>query len=419
MKLQRGMTRTGKPGWPALLASAALLALATTPASAQAPAKHDLEALLKMGQERQPALAAARASLAGAVSGQRGLDSLPFFAKVMARDLSVRKEQSAFGITIAHAGLRQAEWETRYAVIRNFYSVQYARIQDELLENLVGKLERAKKRAKELVDLGDPKYKVTQLDVDMLAVNLEFVRAKKAESSVGIHKACAALREALGVEVDCPLKLVTSPLALQVGKLSKDEMIAQALANRGEMEQASAALRLAELEIDAQKRVCFNPVVKTFAAGADVHAKQIPQGRSNGEYLPEAIGPEAPANLVGKRRDRLQRAQDLSDRATAVVNKTHNLISLEVEAFYLKWQEASIKAQTLEKTIKMAESIAERVQKTFNDGGASGEELLRSRTLEDQARAMHNEALYLHALALAGLERATAGGYRFPVPGRK
>jgi len=186
------------------------------------------------------------------------------------------------------------------------------------------------------------------------------------------------------------------------------------LSNRGEMEQASAALRLMELEIEAQRRVCFNPVVKTFAAAADVHAKQIPQGISNGEYRPDAIGPEIPGNLVGKRGARVQRAQDLTNRAEAVVDKTHNLITLEVEAFYLKWEEAAIKARILGKTTALAADIAKRVQKVFNEGQASGEELLRSRTMEDQAQAMYNEALYNHALALAGLERATAGGYPFP-----
>ena len=36
---------------------------------------------------------------------------------------------------------------------------------------------------------------------------------------------------------------------------------------------------------------------------------------------------------------------------------------------------------------------------------------LRALTLEDQTQAQYNEALYHHALAVAALERITAGGF--------
>jgi hypothetical protein len=62
----------------------------------------------------------------------------------------------------------------------------------------------------------------------------------------------------------------------------------------------------------------------------------------------------------------------------------------------------------------VAQKIALNVQGRFDNGNATGEELIRARTLEDQARANLNEALYYHALALAALERVTAGGYQFP-----
>ena len=65
---------------------------------------------------RQPALAAARASLAAAESGKRGLDSLGLFGNILAPDLHIRKQQACLGISINAAGLQQAEWETRYAV---------------------------------------------------------------------------------------------------------------------------------------------------------------------------------------------------------------------------------------------------------------------------------------------------------------
>src|SRR5262245_34590054 len=125
-----------------------------------------------------------------------------------------------------------------------------------------------------------------------------------------------------------------------------------------------------------------------------------------------------PPNLAGNRNARMERAQDLSNRASAVVDKTQNLITLEVEAYYLKWQEAAEKVRNLGATPKLTKGIVSKIEKNFNEGSATAEELLRARALEDQTQAQLNEARYLEALALAALERATAGGYRLAIPAK-
>lgn len=409
------------PGLRALSAGACLFIVvgwATQPARAQerAAAPLDLEACIQLGMERQPALAAARASLAAAQSGQQAVNSLPIFAGLVSRDVPIRREQSCLGVTIAAAGLTQAEWETRYAVRRMFYSVKYARMQKEVIDRAVQKIDDAHKKAEQLVKAGDPNIKVTQIDVDTLAVNKEFFKTKQAEATVGVQKALAGLREALGVGLDFPLEVVDAPLPPLVKEINRREMIDLAVANRAELQQASAMLSVTSLEIDAQRRLWFKLQTNTFAYGGDIHAKPIPQGVANGEYRPGAIGPEMPVAMVGKRADRIQRAGDFNARAQAVVDKTENLITLEVEATLLKWLEAAQNVQNLAKTPTMAKSIGDTVRKRFNDGNATGEEYLRASTLEDQADALFNQAKFEHALALAALERVTAGGYRVPSP---
>jgi outer membrane protein TolC len=206
------------------------------------------------------------------------------------------------------------------------------------------------------------------------------------------------------------------PLPALVADLNKDELVSQAVSNRAELEQALTMNRITELEIVAQRRIWFRVETKTFAAGGDIHAKPIPQGVANGEYRPGAIGPEMPVFLFGSRADRVQRAMDFNDRAIAVVDKTENLITLEVEATFLNWKQAKQNVQNLKATPDMAKSVADRVRKRFFDDNASGEEFLRASTLEDQAKGLYNQALFEHALALAALERVTAGGYRVPRP---
>jgi outer membrane protein TolC len=231
---------------------------------------------------------------------------------------------------------------------------------------------------------------------------------------VGILKAVAGLREAMGVGLDYPLNVPNEALPALVEGFDKNTLIAAALCQRGEMSQAAAAAQVAGLEIDAQRRLLFRLQTKTFAAGADIHAKQIPQGVANGEYRPGAIGLEMPPFFAGHRHERVDRAADLSARADAVVNKTTNLITLEVEVAYLKWQEAADRVRNLTGAADQAAKTAEKVKGRFDQNATTGEELMRVRTMEDYANSQYNEALFNHAVALATIERATAGAYRFP-----
>src|SRR5262245_41474478 len=70
---------------------------------------------LAIALERQPALAGHRASVSAAEAQKRGLDEL-HLARLISRELPIRRKQAALGITIAEAGLDQAEQETVYAV---------------------------------------------------------------------------------------------------------------------------------------------------------------------------------------------------------------------------------------------------------------------------------------------------------------
>ena len=63
-----------------------------------------LEECIRIGLEQQPALNAARASLAAAEDQRRALDNMRL-AGLLSRELPVRKQQAALGVTIAVAAL--------------------------------------------------------------------------------------------------------------------------------------------------------------------------------------------------------------------------------------------------------------------------------------------------------------------------
>jgi outer membrane protein TolC len=399
---------------PALCFAALAVLAGTSRLHATLPAgPYTLEQCLELALAQQPSLAAARASLAAAQSGQQALSNLGPLARLTSPDLPIRRQQACHGITIAQAMLVQVEWETRYAVTRNFYTIQYIRLQQGVLGGALGKLEDARKRAQRFVDAGDPKF--TKIDVDTIALNTDLLRTKEIELVQSLPRALSALREAIGVGPDCPLEVVETPLPALVTELNKEALIAAALHGRAEVIQAHTANQVTALEIDAQNRA-RGKQVKTFAAASDIHAKEVPQGVSNTEYRPGAIGIEMPTFLIGSRHDRMQRAGDFNARAGAVVDKTHNLVALEVENYYLKWDDAKQRVERLASVRTKAADLRERVWKRFNDGDAKAEDYLRSGTLADQVHAQYNEALYHHALALAALERATSGALQVPPP---
>jgi outer membrane protein TolC len=295
------MRGAGRRVWTSLALGAGLCLGLAAPAAAQvgtqpnnmppveaAPAiqrTSSLDECIALAMSHQPALSAARASLAAAESGKRGLDSLGLFGNVLAPDLHIRKQQACLGISIASAALQQAEWEARYSVTRTYWSVQYAQQQRNVIDSVIAKLAGAADKAERLVKAGDPNIKVTQIDVDTLKLYLEFAKAKRAEADVGMRKATAGLREAIGIGLHEPLAIAAEPLPTNVPVIDKDALVAHAVANRAESAQAALAKQVADLEIRAQ-HWSFNPTSKTYAAASDIHAKQIPQGVANGEYRP-------------------------------------------------------------------------------------------------------------------------------------
>lgn len=384
---------------------------ATPAASAVAATPLSLADCLRIADAQQPALAAHRASLAAAQAQSRGLQRLHAPTFLIAKDLPIRRKQACRGVTIAEAGLDQANWETIYAVTRTYFSVIYAREQLRVAEDVATSLRFYQKSVSDLVKKGESREWTTST-VDKISVYLGLAETRVAEAHRGIERAMAALREAMGLGLDCPLELAEAHLPQSQAEVSKDQIIALALARRGELIQAGTAAEVVELEIDAQGTTRL-PTARTFAAVVDVHARPVPQGFSNGEYRPGAVSLEMPTLFAGPRSSRIERARDLSARAGAVVEKTRNLVALDAADSYFKWEEAARKVPETRAAAEAGERLAKNTREDFSSGQKVRiEDILTNVVLAGQARAAYNEALFQQAIALAGLQRVTAGGFQ-------
>jgi outer membrane protein TolC len=366
----------------------------------------DLGACINLALQRQPRIAAARASLAAAESSKQALDAL-HLAAVVEPEIPVRRKQAALGVSAAAAALEQAEHETVYAVTRTYFTVLYAREQERVARSVVDRLGAVNEVARGQVQSGAKN--VTTTDVNRTNVYLKLAQTQQYKAAAGVKRALAALREAVGMGPDCRLDVVTGKLPELNAKLNLDEVLAAALARRPELAQVAIFSEVTCLEVDAQG-ASLRKRLETFAAGSDIHSRPVPLGDHNEEYKPGGILPEMPTLLVGSRHERVQHARDLHARAEAVVEGTRNLVALEAEDAFLRCDEATLQVAAAREAADAGDQLADDLTKDFTSGQkVRVEEVVNARVLGSQARSRYNEYLYRQILAIADVERITGG----------
>jgi outer membrane protein TolC len=367
---------------------------------------------LALALQNQPNLTAARAHLASAQTASACLEKLHAIPLAPgSRELPIRRHQATLGVTIADAALTQAQYETIYSVTRTYYSAVYARAQAEVAADVVGSLRFYHERIGEGVKKGEGPKEWTQDTVDKLTVYVRMAEAKQAEATQGVERANAALREAIGLGPHCCVQAFADTMTAPPVTVALCDIVQLALGRRGELIQVNTALEVYNLEIDAQSKSCL-PVARTFAAASDIHYLPVPTPVWDGEYRPGALAPEMPVNLVGSKCCRMERAKDLAGRAGAVADKTRNLIVLEAEDAYYKWLELGQKVTVNREAAEAGKRLAKSTRDAWrNDQKVKIEDVLTNEVVAAQARSSYNESLYQYILALAALERITAGGF--------
>src|SRR5262249_14814520 len=93
-------------------------------------------------------------------------------------------------------------------------------------------------------------------------------------------------------------------------------------------------------------------------------------------------------------------------------DKTRNLIALEAEDMYYKWEEAMRKVPQSQSAEQAGRRLAKNTRDDFRAAQrVKIEDILTNEALAAQAAAAYNEALYQLVVALADLQRVTAGGF--------
>jgi hypothetical protein len=120
--------------------------------------------------------------------------------------------------------------------------------------------------------------------------------------------------------------------------------------------------------------------------------------------------------LVGTRAERVKHAEDLKARAEAVVEVTRNLIALEAEDVFLRWEEASLASRQAREAADTGDKLANDLSKQLAAAlRVKVEEVINAHVLAAQARSQYNEFVFRQLVALTDLERITAGAFKVPL----
>ncbi len=363
---------------------------------------------LQTARARQPRIAVELASLAAAQDAERALNNLHMPANLDPQ-VPIRRRQSSLGVAAAAAGVEEAQRQTAYAVIRTYVTVIFAREQERVAHGVVERLTATRDAAQRALDAGD--RDVSSTEIQKTTVYLRLAETRQIQAVQGVTRALAALREGMGFGPETSIDIPSASLPEPVVRVDRNEVLNAALTRRGELAQARLFAQVVCLEIDAQS-TSIAQRMPTFAAGSDVHSVVVPQGSNATDYRPGAVAPLMPTLLVGSRSERVKHAEALRIRAESAAESTRNLIGLEVDDAYLRWEEASEQARKAKEAADEGDKMAESLRKNFTAGlKVKVEEVVTSRVLASQARSEYNEFLFKQIIALADLERVSAGGF--------
>ncbi len=388
-----------------------LPAAAVTAPAAAAPQVFDLHACREYAVEHQPAVAAARASLAAAQMKAEALERMRF-AAVVARDLPIRRKQAALGVTIAQAALDAAEADARHSAAATYLAALYALEQQKTADSIQQRLTDLRTLAQAALDDGKRKD-VSQEHINEIDGFLKLLDGRRQEAVEGYDRALAALREALGLGPDCAIIIADKELPDIRTKADRDVIVQLAVSRRGEVVEAATAVNVCCLEVEAQGAILLSPA-RTFALGGDIHSQVLPSAQHDPEYRPGAVAPEMPPTLIGNRRDRQDIAEAYHARAGAVADKTRNLIGLEAEDGYLRWKQNDDAQPSFDAAATQLDAYSHYLSDKFTpdkEGYPGVDDVLGAGLKSVQARLDANQAKYRRLAALANLERLTGGGF--------
>lgn len=363
---------------------------------------------IRLALEKQPAVAARRASVKAAEEYCQSVADRKM--GLLTGDLPVRRRQAPLGLQFVQAGLRQTECDITLAVTRAYLTVLHIRRRQDIFHQAVDDLQQRLDWLRQEHNRGS-RPELGPRNLQQLATYLSLAQARQQEADQGLPRALTTLRETLGVAPDFALDIPNTPLLMPTVQVNREEILSLAQSGRPELIQAMHLAEITGLEVEAQGEL-RRINTKTFVACMDFHAPPPPAGAAP-QSKPIVINPEMPGHLLGTRCARMERIKAYRVRADELVQNLRNQVTLEADDAFLKWQEEARKLAHFRQTAEQAARAVASADRDFAQQTATVtyDDVLAAVVLATQLQARSAESLFLYAASLAELQRVTGGGF--------
>ena len=266
-------------------------------------------------------------------------------------------------------------------------------------------LERAElnlRSAKGFFDVGTrPKSDVTRAEVDVANARVDLIRAQNAVSLARI-----ALNTSMGIAVNAPTR-IRDILTYQKMTLDPNTLVDEAFRRRAEYRQAKFNADAADATVRQTFRDFFpNFFGTTSVGGSTSHFDASGGSTSNsGDWQ---VGLEFRWNIFdgGNKIARWKEAKAAVDAARARVRDSQLGIWQDVEAAYVRVNEAEERIGAAQKAVESAQENFRLFQGRFDAGVGNIIELTDAQFALTQAQSTEAQALADFRIAIARLERA-------------
>jgi outer membrane protein TolC len=327
--------------------------------------------------------------------------SVPLFAG--GRLISGYK-QANYNLMSTKESIRQSRQDTVFNVKKAFYGCLLARKFVDVAEEAVTLAEKHLKNVRSLYEVGmASKFDLLRSEVQLANLKPQLIRAKN-----GLNSAELGLKTLLGLDLNRPVE-VRGELSYQAFEANLDANVAQALANRPELNQLRYQRQMAA-EVLKMARAAYLPTV-AIGGAYNYWANQFNFGRNNWESFYQVnlvlsvpiFNGFANSAKVGETKAMLKQL-DYSQKGLS------EMVKFEVQEAILNLQQAKESLLSQEKNVEQAQEAVRIAELNYSEGLATNLDVSSALVALSQARTNYSQALYDYALALAQLEKAIGAG---------
>ncbi len=245
-----------------------------------------------------------------------------------------------------------------------------------------------------------PRFDVTSAEVELSNLNQSLIVAQNQ-----VYLAQSTLNGVMGVDVNYPTQILSVDIPVSTSAVDIPKYVDDAYTRRPEIKAAQSAITLSKMNVTLQETGQAPQLIITAGPSYNFN----PAGSASKESW--QIMATASISLWdgGLTKSRVNQAKASAKNSVSTLDQAKITVATEVRRAALNMQEAALRTQTTAHAVALAEDALSIANDRYDAGIAVLVEVSNAQAQLTQARFNNVNAQYDYAIALAQLQKATAG----------